>query len=99
MREATIQEFLRLYALHHREYDHLFDDTEELSPPSEPDSSDPQTAPDCLQVLGLELPCTQDDIHRAFRARVKIAHPDRGGSNAAFRHLYEAYREALATYG
>ena len=98
MREVTIQEFFRIYAKTHREYDHLFDDRGDSPFSSEPAPSEPHSTPTCLQVLGLTLPCTQDDIHLAFRTRVKSAHPDRGGSNEAFRQLYEAYREALATY-
>ena len=98
MREVTIQEFFRIYAKTHRVYDHLFDDMGDSPAPSELAPSEPQPTPTCLQVLGLTLPCTQDDIHRAFRTRVMSAHPDRGGSDEAFRQLYEAYREALTTY-
>jgi hypothetical protein len=46
--------------------------------------------------LGLEWPCTVDDIKRAYRQRALIAHPDMGGTNAKFHRLTEQYEQALA---
>jgi len=55
--------------------------------------------PACAVVLGLTMPWTAEEAKRAFRALVKTAHPDSGGSNDEFRKLHEAYGEAkrLAT--
>src|SRR6185295_13702865 len=34
--------------------------------------------PPALAAFGLRLPCTQDDLKRAYRKRVKRLHPDHG---------------------
>jgi hypothetical protein len=36
--------------------------------------------PRCIQALGLTMPCTTDEVLEAYRERVKVLHPDRGGS-------------------
>ncbi len=35
--------------------------------------------PRCLEALGLSLPCTSEDVLVAYRQKVKLLHPDRGG--------------------
>ena len=42
---------------------------------------------DLYSVLGVERNATQDEIHRAYRHRAKISHPDSGGSVEAFKKL------------
>lgn len=49
-----------------------------------------------LERLGLSLPVTPDDVKQAFRAKVKQAHPDRGGDSQQFRELQAAFDEALS---
>lgn len=46
------------------------------------------------EVLGVAPDASEREIQRAYRERVKDAHPDRGGSEAAFRRIQEA-REAM----
>jgi len=47
-------------------------------------------------TLGLLPPYTMDDVKRAYREKVKDAHPDRGGDRAAFDRIQHAYEEAGA---
>lgn len=62
----------------------------------------PQTAPSApspisrkfqqsLEILGLSLPLDELALKRAYRQRSLQAHPDGGGSHAAFLALSEAY--------
>jgi len=44
--------------------------------------------------LGLDAGATQDEIRNAYRSQVKEAHPDRGGTEAEFKELQEAYTTA-----
>ncbi len=46
---------------------------------------------DLYRVLGVDRDATQDEIHRAYRLRAKISHPDSGGSVEAFKKLVAAY--------
>jgi hypothetical protein len=46
-------------------------------------------------LLGVGPAATAEDIERAFRARVRTAHPDRGGDAELFRRLVTA-RTTLA---
>lgn len=50
---------------------------------------------DCLTTLGLSLPCTRDDVRRAYKRLAKSAHPDLGGTQQAFIKLKEAHDSAL----
>jgi len=59
------------------------------------DSKRDPTVPDFLVKLGLAPPYSVEDVKEAFRARVKTAHPDVGGSAAEFSQLQEAYEQAL----
>jgi hypothetical protein len=54
-----------------------------------------QSAPPCLRVLGLQLPCTEADVRQAYRQRARALHPDAGGDPRAFVALRAAYEEAL----
>ena len=45
-------------------------------------------------VLGLLPPYTMDDVKRAYRDKVKDAHPDRGGDRATFDRIQRAFEEA-----
>jgi DnaJ domain len=51
--------------------------------------------PSIWHTLGVEPNATLTDIKRAYRLRALQAHPDRGGSDAAFRALHSAYESAL----
>lgn len=44
--------------------------------------------------LGLSADADADEVKRAYRDRVKETHPDRGGDEAAFRRVQEAYATA-----
>lgn len=48
-----------------------------------------------LAALGLTLPCTEDDLLRAYRQRVKRLHPDRGGDRQRFLKLQTQFEDAL----
>jgi len=43
------------------------------------------------QTLGVSSTANSDEIRDAYRERVKQVHPDRGGDEAAFREVQEAY--------
>ncbi len=51
--------------------------------------------PRCLAALGLKLPCTEDDLLRAYRQRVKVLHPDHGGDRRRFLQLQQYFEQAL----
>jgi len=67
-----------------------------------PTTAEPATAPidgrpDFLVRLGVLLPCTFDDVEAAYRDKVKLAHPDKGGSVEAFVKL-QADRDAALEF-
>jgi len=45
-----------------------------------------------LFVLGLKEDATLDEIKRAYRAKAKVMHPDKGGKESDFIKLADAYR-------
>ena len=51
--------------------------------------------PSIWRTLGLEPHATLIEIKRAYRLRALEVHPDRGGSDEAFRALHRAYESAL----
>lgn len=51
--------------------------------------------PRCLAVLGLRVPCSEEDLKRAYRQKVKKLHPDRGGDQRRFLQLQAQFEEAL----
>lgn len=55
--------------------------------------------PDCIRSLGLELPCSIEDVKRAFREKAKTLHPDHGGDIRDFVKLRTAYSDALVYLG
>lgn len=50
--------------------------------------------PPFMAILGLLPPYTLEDIQAAYREKVKLAHPDRGGTAADFQTLHEAFERA-----
>jgi len=50
--------------------------------------------PTCLKVLGLSLPCTDEDVLAAYRELAKTKHPDRGGDLDEFLRLQRYFEEA-----
>ncbi|HEX6961630.1 MAG TPA: J domain-containing protein [Lacipirellula sp.] len=59
-----------------------------------PDSVD--SRPDFMVTLGLMPPYAIEDVKQAYRDKVKDAHPDRGGSIAAFNEIQQAFEQATA---
>ena len=51
--------------------------------------------PDCLVALGLQSPCTREEVLAAYRSRVKRLHPDRGGQRREFERLQRRFEEAM----
>jgi len=47
-----------------------------------------------FQELGLDAGATQDEVRSAYRSLAKEAHPDRGGTEAEFKELQDAYTTA-----
>ncbi len=58
------------------------------------DSAD--SRPDFMVTLGLAPPYAIEDVKQAYRDKVKDAHPDRGGSVAAFNEIQQAFERAQA---
>jgi hypothetical protein len=52
-------------------------------------------SPRCITALGLTLPCTADDVLAAYRQKVKLLHPDRGGSRHDFLRLQQHFEQAM----
>ena len=55
-----------------------------------------RSRPTCLQALGLELPCTEEEVLAAYRELAKTMHPDRGGELAGFLQLQRYFEQALS---
>jgi hypothetical protein len=51
--------------------------------------------PGCLLALGLKLPCTQEDVKRAYLELARTHHPDRGGSREKFTQLQRHFNNSL----
>jgi len=51
--------------------------------------------PSVWQTLGLDGTASEMEIKAAYRKRALETHPDRGGSDDAFRALHRAYESAL----
>lgn len=54
-----------------------------------------QYTPGCIRSLGLELPCTEEDIKKAYRRLAETMHPDRGGDRQKFMMLQRQFEAAL----
>jgi hypothetical protein len=51
---------------------------------------------DPYRNLGVDRGCTREDVKAAFRAKVRIAHPDRGGDELEFINFCTAYKQLLS---
>jgi hypothetical protein len=51
--------------------------------------------PRCIAALGLRMPCTEQDLLRAYRTKVKKLHPDHGGDKRRFLILQQNFEEAV----
>jgi hypothetical protein len=51
---------------------------------------------DPYQTLGVPRNCTREQVKEIFRARARLAHPDRGGEVPEFIRLRKAYERVLA---
>ena len=49
-------------------------------------------AKDYYQILGVDRKASQDDIKKAFRKLAHEHHPDKGGNEAKFKEINEAYQ-------
>ncbi|HEY4234290.1 MAG TPA: J domain-containing protein [Lacipirellulaceae bacterium] len=55
-----------------------------------------KNTPRCILALGLTMPCTAEEILAAYRRKVKLLHPDRGGDRREFLRLQAQFEEAMA---
>lgn len=60
-----------------------------------PARAEPANHPSVWQILGLSADASEVEIKAAYRKGALAAHPDRGGSDEAFRTLQTAYERAL----
>lgn len=51
--------------------------------------------PPCLAALELTLPCSEQQVLSAYRAKVKQLHPDRGGDMQEFLDLQKHFEQAV----
>ena len=51
--------------------------------------------PRCFAAFGLRLPCSEEELKRAYREKVKLLHPDRGGDRRRFLLLQAYFEESL----
>jgi hypothetical protein len=51
--------------------------------------------PAAISAFGLTMPCSEGDVLKAYRARVKQLHPDRGGDRRQFLRLQTQFEEAI----
>lgn len=68
------------------------DDPESAADRSRPTADRSVTS--AFQELGLDAGASSDEIRSAYRSLAKEAHPDRGGTEAEFKQLQEAYTTA-----
>jgi hypothetical protein len=50
--------------------------------------------PACLAAFGLARGCSEDELLEAYRTRVKMLHPDRGGDQRRFLILQRQFEQA-----
>jgi hypothetical protein len=50
---------------------------------------------DPYRTLGVDRGCTREGVKAAFRDKVRLAHPDRGGDEQTFIQFCAAYKELL----
>ena len=51
--------------------------------------------PEAISAFGLTMPCSEADLLKAYRARVKQLHPDRGGDRRQFLRLQTQFEAAI----
>ena len=51
--------------------------------------------PRCVAAFGLRLPCSEEELKRAYLSQVKELHPDRGGDRRRFMILQGHFEAAL----
>jgi hypothetical protein len=51
--------------------------------------------PPCFEALDLRAPCSEEDVLSAYRERVKLLHPDRGGDMQKFLRLQRHFEQAM----
>jgi hypothetical protein len=54
----------------------------------------PDPRPEFMITLGLAPPYAREDVKQAYLEKAKQAHPDRGGSTAAFNAVHQAFERA-----
>jgi hypothetical protein len=54
-----------------------------------------KNTPRCILALGLKMPCSEEEILAAYRRKVKLLHPDRGGSRGEFLRLQAHFEQAM----
>ena len=52
--------------------------------------------PGCLRSMGLEWPCTEEQVKSAYLALAKEHHPDRGGDPREFHALQKKFELAMS---
>lgn len=55
-----------------------------------------KNTPRCILALDLVMPCTAEDVLAAYRRKVKLLHPDRGGDRREFLRLQAHFEQAMA---
>jgi hypothetical protein len=55
-----------------------------------------KNTPRCILALDLVMPCTAEDVLAAYRRKVKVLHPDRGGDRREFMRLQAHFEQAMA---
>jgi len=55
-----------------------------------------KTTPRCILALDLVMPCTAEEVLAAYRRKVKLLHPDRGGDRKKFLQLQAHFEQAMA---
>jgi hypothetical protein len=55
-----------------------------------------RNTPRCILALGLTMPCTSEEVLAAYRQKVKLLHPDRGGDRREFLRLQAHFEQAMA---
>jgi hypothetical protein len=55
-----------------------------------------KNTPRCVLALDLVMPCTAEEVLAAYRRKVKVLHPDRGGDRREFMRLQAHFEQAMA---
>ncbi|MFB6205003.1 MAG: J domain-containing protein [Haloglomus sp.] len=69
-------------------------ETPEVDLGPDPEERELQAYDEAFEVLGLPASAGEAEVRRAYRERVKEAHPDHGGDEEEFRRVREAYTAA-----